>query len=48
MPTVVIKAEKLMGPSRKKKEEIQNYYNYYHCTVTIFLHTKILQVIIKN
>ena len=25
--TVVIKAEKLMGPSRKKKEEIQNYYN---------------------
>ena len=25
--TVVIKAEKLMGLSRKKKEEIQNYYN---------------------
>ena len=25
--TVVIKAEKLMGPSRKKKKEIQNYYN---------------------
>ena len=25
--TVVIKAEKLMGPSRKKKEVIQNYYN---------------------
>ena len=32
---VVIKAEKLMGPSQKKKEEIQNYY-YYHCTVTNF------------
>ena len=34
---------------KKKKEEIQNYYNYYHCTVTIFLtyRTKILQVI-KN
>ena len=46
---VVIKAEKLMGPSQKKKEEIQNYYNnyYYQCTVTTFLHTKILQVI-KN
>ena len=33
--TVVIKAEKLMGLSQKK-EEIQNDYNYYHCTVIIF------------